>query len=115
MMTLSVPLVFVKPEGIPRGSHAPVYVTSQYRYYDTIVPISQTKGLPWKDQNNGSFQQLYPTGGPTGGLSTDYGPGDPGYRGGRWWIDYNPNGYQDEYDIFFLCPLLGGPVKATLP
>lgn len=108
IIAASVPLVLAKPDGIPRGSHDPIYVISQDRYYDTIVPISPDKGLPWNEHNGGSFQQLYTD----GGLSTEYGPGDPGYRGGRWWIDSNPNGYQDAYDTYFLCPLLGGPVRA---
>ena len=45
---------------------------------------------------------------PSGGAPamTQYGPGDPGYVGGRWWVDANANGYQDEGDSFFLCPLL---------
>ena len=37
---------------------------------------------------------------------TEFGPGDPGYLGGRWWEDLNHNGIQDEGDHFFLCPLL---------
>ena len=111
MIAFSAPLVLAKPSGIPRGSHDPIWVTSQGRYYDTIVPVDQEKGLPWNEHNTGSFQQLYTA----GGLSTDYGPGDPGYRGGRWWIDDNGNGYQDANDVYFLCPLLGGPVRYPLP
>ena len=41
------------------------------------------------------------------GLQTEFGPGDPGYVGGRWWIDLNGNGEMDPADKFFLCPLLG--------
>jgi hypothetical protein len=44
--------------------------------------------------------------GPTG-LQTEFGPGDPGYVGGRWWVDANGNNQMDEGDTFFLCPLLG--------
>jgi hypothetical protein len=43
---------------------------------------------------------------------TQYGPGQPGYLGGRWWVDMNGDGIQDAGDLFFLCPLLG-PGRAT--
>lgn len=55
--------------------------------------------------NQGDFQQLIPG---ADGLYTAAGPGDPGYRGGRWWIDANGDGEQNEGDVFFMCPLLGG-------
>ncbi|MFZ2095110.1 MAG: hypothetical protein WAV05_00600 [Anaerolineales bacterium] len=32
---------------------------------------------------------------------------NPGYLGGRWWVDVNGNGIQDAGDSFLLCPLLG--------
>ena len=73
-----------------------IYVTGQQLYYDTFVPVQK---LPWNG-NDESFQPLYD------GV-TPYGPGDPGYKGGRWWIDSNPNGYQDAGDTFLLCPLFG--------
>jgi hypothetical protein len=79
-----------------------VYVTSQGLYYDTIV----LGALPQK----GRFQ-LLEMDGPTG-LQTEFGPGDPGYIGGRWWVDANGNGEMDLGDAFFLCPLLG-PGRAT--
>jgi hypothetical protein len=41
------------------------------------------------------------------GGETEFGPGDPGYLGGRWWEDTNPNGIQDANDHYFHCPLLG--------
>jgi hypothetical protein len=69
-----------------------VYVTSQGLYYDTFVVKDP---LPMK----GKFQLL------TNG-QTEFGPGQPGYRGGRWWEDLNANGVQDSGDHFFLCPLL---------
>ncbi len=79
-----------------------VYVESQGLFYDSIVGPD----LPMK----GPFQQLRPGDGPGGTLATDFGPGDPGYVGGRWWVD-NPTmgvvGEMDEYDHFFSCPLLG--------
>lgn len=93
---------FAKTAGLPRGTKV-VYVTSQNKYYDTIVPIDPGAGkqLPWK----GRFQLLEMTG-PTG-LQTEFGHGDREYVGGRWWVDANPNGYQDADDVYFLCPLLG--------
>jgi hypothetical protein len=96
----AVPIVAAAPVGRPFSTKV-VYVTSQGKYYDTIVPVSPDKQLPWK----GRFQQLEMMG-PTG-LQTAYGPGDREYVGGRWWIDANPNGYQDAGDVYFLCPLLG--------
>jgi hypothetical protein len=73
-----------------------VYVTSQGLYYDSIVGPS----LP----PNGPFQKLEMG---ANGLETEFGPGDPGYLGGRWWIDDNGNGVMDDGDVFFSCPLLG--------
>lgn len=69
-----------------------IFVTSQGLYYDTFVVKDP---LPMK----GPFQLL------TNG-TTEFGPGDPGYVGGRWWEDLNQNGVQDTGDHFFLCPLL---------
>lgn len=75
-----------------------VYVTGQGLYYDSIVAAKQ---LPPK----GRFQPLVV--GENGRLETPYGPGDRGYVGGRWWMDSNGNGVQDEDDTYFSCPLLG--------
>jgi hypothetical protein len=69
-----------------------VFVTSQGLYYDTFVVKDP---LPM----HGRFQLL------TNG-QTEFGPGQPGYLGGRWWEDSNGNGTQDAEDHFFLCPLL---------
>ena len=69
-----------------------VFVTSQGLYYDTFVAKDP---LPMK----GPFQLL-------SNGTTEFGPGDPGYLGGRWWEDLNQNGAQDAGDHFFLCPLL---------
>lgn len=80
-----------------RGDGPVVYVRSQGLYYDSIVTADP---LPMQ----GDFQKLEM--GPHG-LETDFGPGDFGYRGGRWWMDVNENGIPDEGDHFFLCPLLG--------
>ena len=73
-----------------------VYVESQGLIYDSIVGPN----LPME----GNFQKLEM--GPFG-LQTEFGPGDPGYLGGRWWVDANGNGEMDEGDAFFSCPLLG--------
>jgi hypothetical protein len=87
-----------------RGTGPVVYVQSQGLFYDSIVLAD----LPF----HGPFQQLLPGVGPSG-LATEFGPGDQGYVGGRWWIDANGNSYMDEGDVFFLCPLLG-PGRSTL-
>jgi hypothetical protein len=69
-----------------------VFVTSQGLYYDTFVTNDP---LPM----HGKFQLLE-------NGQTEFGPGDPGYLGGRWWEDLNQNGIQDTDDHFFHCPLL---------
>jgi hypothetical protein len=69
-----------------------IYVVTQQLYYDSIVTADP---LP----PHGKFQVLRPGGGPLGGdLNTDFGPGDRGYRGGRWVLGG---------DHYFSCPLLG--------
>ena len=86
------------PPNLPRGDRArPVIkVTSQGLYYDSVVGPS----LPME----GPFQKLEAD--QDGNLSTEFGPGDPGYVGGRWWMD-DGNGIMDKDDVFFSCPLLG--------
>ena len=76
------------------GSKIPgvVYVTSQGLYYDTFVVKDP---LPME----GRFQLI------VNGM-TEFGPGQPGYLGGRWWEDSNGDGIQDPNDHYFLCPLL---------
>lgn len=69
-----------------------VYVTSQGLYYDTFVVRDP---LPM----HGHFQPLVDG-------QAEFGPGQPGYLGGRWWVDENGNGVQDAADHYFLCPLL---------
>lgn len=76
-----------------RGTPGVIYVTSQGLYYNTYVTAST---LPFE----GPFQKLT-------NHVTDYGPGDPGYLGGRWWVDTNGNNVMDSTDTYFLCPLLG--------
>jgi hypothetical protein len=76
------------------GNRTPgvVFVTSQQLYYDTFVVKDP---LPME----GRFQLL-------ANGQTEFGPGQPGYLGGRWWEDLNANGVQDASDHYFLCPLL---------
>jgi hypothetical protein len=69
-----------------------IFVSSQGLYFDTIVVKDP---LPFE----GRFQLL------ENGV-TEFGPGDPGYLGGRWWEDTNGNDIQDPTDHYFLCPLL---------
>ncbi len=78
------------------GSEVQVTVLSSGLTYDSIV----TANLPM----HGRFQQLIPT---PDGLTTQYGPGDRGYVGGRWFVDMNGDNLPNEGDAFFLCPLLG--------
>lgn len=101
---LSSNVVLAEERSNGRGYEgAPViYVESQGLYYDSIALAD----LPMQ----GRFQKLKPG---RYGLSTDYGPGDPGHLGGRWWIDLNQNEIMDEEDKFFLCPLLG-PGRETM-
>jgi len=80
----------------PPHARPVIYVTSQNLFYDSIV----NGPLPPK----GPFQKLEMTG-PTG-LQTEFGPGDQGYVGGRWWVDANNDGQMDEADAYFSCPLL---------
>ena len=80
-----------------RGNGPVVFVTSQGLYYDSIIVVDP---LPAR----GNFQQLIPT---MNGLETEFGPGEPGHLGGRWWIDLNGDSVMDAGDKYFLCPLLG--------
>ena len=81
-----------------------VYVTSQNLFYDSVV----NGPLPPK----GKFQLLEMEG-PTG-LQTEFGPGDAGYLGGRWWVDVNGNGMMDAGDDYFSCPLVGPGCEVPL-
>lgn len=88
-------LLAVIPATANRGDGAlgVVYVSGQDLYYDTFVSAEE---LPM----HGRFQKL------EGGV-TEFGPGDQGYVGGRWWIDENGDDKMDENDTYLLCPLLG--------
>jgi hypothetical protein len=90
-----VALLTTIPVSAGRGNETPgvVYVTSQGLYYDTFVTKDP---LPF----HGKFQKI------ENGM-TEFGPGDPGYLGGRWWEDTNGNNIMDATDHYFLCPLLG--------
>ncbi len=90
LLAVSIP---ASAAGGRAGAIGEVYVTSQGLYYDTFVTADV---LPM----HGRFQALV-------NGTTEFGPGDPGYLGGRWWEDINGNGMQDEGDAFLLCPLLG--------
>jgi hypothetical protein len=92
---LSAAPAFAAKGGRPE-SPVVIYVTSQGLYYDSIVGPD----LPQR----GRFQKLEM--GPHG-LQTEFGPGDHGYVGGRWWLDANGNGEMDDMDAYFSCPLLG--------
>ena len=94
---------FAKDRTSGRGTGPVVYVTSQGLYYDSIVVADP---LP----QQGRFQQLIPS---ANGLETEFGPGDHGHVGGRWWIDMNEDNMMDAGDKYFLCPLLG-PGRPTL-
>jgi len=99
--TLDLPVQHSKTAIGGRGSKGAlgvVYVSSQGLYYDTFV---SAETLP----PHGDFQALVDH-------VTEFGPGQPGYRGGRWWVDSNGNGVQDPGDTYLLCPLLP-PGRAT--
>ena len=83
-----------------RGNGPIIYVTSQGLFYDSIVTADP---LPMR----GPFQKLVPGGPAPADLETQYGPGDPEYLGGRWWMDSTSKGERDEDDHFWSCPLLG--------
>jgi hypothetical protein len=109
-IAIAVVMTFtVSGTALARGKGNPlpqpvVYVTSQGLYYDSTV----TTDLP----PQGRFQELEPTAGPHGGPQTEYGPGDLGFVGGRWWVDANGNREMDSGDVYFSCPLLG-PGRST--
>jgi hypothetical protein len=99
LAVLFVAAVATIPVSARRGDGPVIYVTSQGKYYDAVIAADS---LPAK----GPFQKLE-EGGPHGGLQTEFGPGDHGYVGGRWWVDVNGDGEMDAGDGYFSCPLLG--------
>jgi hypothetical protein len=90
VVVLTAMLTATAPLDAQRGQGAlgTVYVTSQGLYYDTFVTADR---LP----PHGRFQLLV-------NGQTEFGPGDPGYLGGRWKVPDGAGGYD-----YFLCPLLG--------
>jgi hypothetical protein len=100
LIVLALALLAAPPasaKGGRAGDTGVIYVTSQDLYYETFAVGDS---LPM----HGRFQKLEM--GPNG-PQTEFGPGDPGYLGGRWWVDNNGDGIQDVGDTYFLCPLLG--------
>ncbi len=100
LLALVAVLAFAAPafadttaQGGRHGSLGEVYVSSQGLYYDTFVTVSS---LPMQ----GPFELL------TNHVA-EFGPGQQGSFGGRWWVDVNGNGIMDAGDQFLLCPLLG--------
>ena len=109
-MLLTVPLALAvvvdnpgngPPSHVNDGTVGVIRVTSDGMDWYTIVPKNP---IVYNGKNGGSFQILDTTTTPP---STPYGPGDPGYRGGRWWVDVNGNEEMDPEgtDHYFLCPL----------
>jgi hypothetical protein len=96
---LAVP-AFARGKGNPHPQPQ-VYVTSQSLTYDSIVVAD----LPFNGTSN--WQLLEGTGTEDDPLTTEFGPGDVGYYGGRWFQDLNHDGVPSDGDHFFLCPLLG--------
>jgi hypothetical protein len=88
----TAPLTSAEVKGGRPATTGVIYVSSQGLYYDTFVTNDP---LPMQ----GPFQLLVND-------VTEFGPGDSGYLGGRWWEDLNGNGIQDAGDHFFHCPLL---------
>jgi hypothetical protein len=93
-------------KGVGRsGSGLFIYVKSQDLYFDSIVAADP---LPFNEGNADTFQELFGAG--YGAPHwTMYGPGDPEYNGGKWWLDLNDNDIKDPegIDHYFSCPLLG--------
>jgi hypothetical protein len=112
--SLSINVLAGRPEewrGVGRArTLLTVYVVNQRLIFDSIITADP---LPFNEGNAHTFQQLGP-GMFDAAVSTMWGPGDPGYTGGRWWVDdLTPDpgmgtvGEMDEYDHYFSCPLLG--------
>lgn len=100
---LASSLAFARDKGRGGDGVPTVFVISQGLYYDSIVVADP---LPME----ADFQRLI-----SGemGLMTQYGPGEVGHPGGRWWVDVSGDGVMNEGDHFFLCPL-PGPGRETL-
>jgi hypothetical protein len=90
-MLLTIAVASARGKNNPKPQPV-IYVTSQDLYYDSIVTAPK---LP----PNGPFNLLYV--GPNG-LTTEWGPGDQEYYGGRWKMADGDGGF-----VYFECPLLG--------
>ena len=73
-----------------------IFVTSQGLFYDAVVAEDPLGEVPL-ELTEGS--QLLSNG------RTEFGPGQVGYLGGRWWEDRNNNLVRDSNDHFFFAPL----------
>lgn len=82
-----------------------VYVTSQGLTYDSILVRDN---LPFNGTSNWQLLEEGPH-----GLQTEFGHGDQGYFGGRWFMDMDGDRLPSEGDHFFLCPLLGPGYEPT--
>jgi hypothetical protein len=69
-----------------------VFVISQGLFFDVA-------GVPQPLPMHGEFQLLI-------NGRTEFGPGQPCFLGGRWWVDLNRDGIQNHGDHFFFSPLL---------
>jgi hypothetical protein len=69
-----------------------VFVISQGLFFDMV-------GVPQPLPMHGEFQLLI-------NGRTEFGPGQAGFLGGRWWVDLNHDGIRDDGDHFFFSPLL---------
>jgi len=99
IIALTTTSLYAKERTTGRGtSGAVIHVTSQDLFYDTILLGT----LPYNETENFQLLEMDDV-----GPYTEFGPGDTGYYGGRWWVDVNGDGYMDEGDAYFLCPLLG--------
>ena len=90
-MLVSVAMASARGKNNPRPQPV-IYVAGQDLYYDSIVTAEK---LPPK----GPFNLLYMG---TNGLTSDWGPGDKEYVGGRWKMSDGNGGF-----TYFECPLLG--------
>ena len=100
VLVLAVPAFAARTTG--RGTGPTVHVTNQDLVYDSIVTADP---LRWNGQDN---WQLLTLGGANGAdLTTQFGPRDVGYLGGRWYMDNDGIEGPSAGDHFFLCPLLG--------
>ena len=97
VVVLAVP-AFARGKGNPHPQPR-VYVTTQSLTYDSIVVVDP---LPFNGTSNWQLLEMGDH-----GLQTEFGPGDVGYFGGRWFEDMDGDRLPSEGDHFFLCPLLG--------